>query len=207
MKAKVTFAVVRIIKATLKKTEIIKKRLEETGEPLTFGRKAGMVLIWKRAADLAGIDYKEFKELAQKPLEELYAMARETQYEAMTPEQRANYDRTVEKNKAFNDTVEAMCQRIKATQQKMQEQHDKAVEEYRKGQEVHITNVKLQANNKVGKVNLGERKCPVCGKTIFIQDKTAWIYKVRYGKGFVYLCSESCKEQKLSKKAKRGKKK
>ena len=129
-------------------------------------------------------------------------------YEAMTPEQRKLYDETVAKNVAFNEAIAAMHIRNQLALKQLEEDRERAREQYIEGQRVHDIN--LATNNKFGKVNLGERKCPVCGKTVFIQDKTAWLFKVRYGKGFVYLCSEGCKEKKLQKRAKdkkKGKKK
>lgn len=124
--------------------------------------------------------------------------------EAMTPEQRKLYDETVAKNKAFNEVMAAVRARNRLALQKLQDEHDKAVEQYIKGQEKHISH-SLKTNDKLGNINLGERKCPVCGKTIFIQDKTAWLFKLRYGKGFIYLCSESCKETKAKQKRRRSK--
>lgn len=126
-------------------------------------------------------------------------------YDSMTPEQRKLYDETVAKNVAFNKALAAMRIRNQLALKQLEEDRERAREQYIEGQRVHDIN--LTKNNKFGKVNLGERKCPICGKTFFVQDKTAWLFKVRYGKGFAYLCSESCKEQRAKKKVKRGKKK
>lgn len=126
-------------------------------------------------------------------------------YDSMTPEQRKLYDETVAKNIAFNKALAAMRIRNQLALKQLEEDRERAREQYIEGQRVHDIN--LAKNNKFGKVNLGERKCPICGKTFFVKDKTAWIFKVRYGKGFAYLCSESCKEQRAKKKVKRGKKK
>lgn len=95
---KITFAIVHKIKAFKQKQISAETAAEEAGMPIsTFYRYSKM------------------------DIQELYAMARETQYEAMTPEQRQSYDAQMERQRKFASIVASVNERRKLEQERFEQ--------------------------------------------------------------------------------------
>lgn len=175
MSVKISFAIVRVLKRYKMNQTTIEDGARETGlSTATFWR------------------------YAKKPLEELYAMARETQYKAMSSEERANYENALAKNKA----VSKISKELQASRQRnlhlIELKNEQVRKEYLAAHENHFVKP-IKINNKAGNICLGERNCPVCSRPMYIADRTEWAFKIHYGRGFIYLCSASCKEKRFAK--------
>lgn len=173
---KITYPIVRKIKAFLEKKLSAEAAAEEAGMPIsTFYRYSKM------------------------ELQDLYALARETQQEAMTPEQRANYDAQMERHKKFKAIMDELEEHRRQEQAQRELKRQELAREYLKGRAKHVRNVRaeMKAKEQMNRATEDlfverETKCDLCKKTFMIEDKRVYAYKGTINGRVRYFCSRRC---------------
>lgn len=153
----------------------------------------------EQAAEAAGMPTSTFFRYAKMEQEKLYELARQTQYEAMSPKEQAVYDESIEKHKKFAAAMANIRACHKLVLEKREAKEQKSREEYAKHMNKRTTVIRIPKKEPLGNptqidsiLNGSERTCEMCSKVFYIKGVDSYQYK-RHIKGKPrYCCSWNC---------------
>lgn len=157
------------------------------------------ILSAEQAADAAGIPISTFYRYAKMEQEKLYKMARQAQYEAMSPKEKATYNASMAAHREFAAAMANVraCHNQVLERQEAKEQ--KARETYAKNMNKRSPGIRIPKKESIDKPNLidivlngRERTCEMCSKIFYINGKDSYQYQRNIKGKPKYCCSWNC---------------